>query len=80
MKSIFTLVVGWIFMVLGVAGLALPFLQGVLFLLIGLVILSSHYGWARLLLRKLRQRFPKVAHLAHTAVARATSWMGQRSN
>ena len=32
---------GWIFMVLGVLGLVLPILQGILFLAIGMVLLSS---------------------------------------
>jgi len=47
--------------VLGIAGLFLPFLQGILFLLIGLVILSSEYVWAHKLLHKLRERFPRIA-------------------
>ena len=46
---------------LGVIGLFLPVLQGVLFLLIGLFILSTEYVWAQRLLLKIRNRFPAVA-------------------
>lgn len=49
---------GWAFVALGVAGLILPFLQGILMLLIGLSILSSEYVWAHNILKRLRLRFP----------------------
>jgi len=60
-KKIALLTLGWAFIVLGVIGLFLPILQGVLFLMIGLVILSSEYVWAHRLLQKIRNRFPGVA-------------------
>jgi uncharacterized membrane protein YbaN (DUF454 family) len=69
------LVIGWAFIALGVVGLFLPILQGVLFLLIGLVILSSEYVWAQHLLNKLRQRFPKLGGVADLATAKANRWM-----
>lgn len=37
---------GWTLVVLGVAGLFLPFLQGILFLLAGLWLLSLESAWA----------------------------------
>jgi uncharacterized protein len=52
---------GWGFILLGVIGLFLPILQGVLFLLIGLLTLSSEYVWAHRLLLKIWNRFPAVA-------------------
>ncbi len=55
------LVTGWGFVFLGVVGLLLPILQGILFLLFGLVILSSEYVRADRVLEKLRKRFPKFA-------------------
>ena len=58
---------GWGFIVLGIVGLFLPFLQGVLFLLIGLVILSGEYVWAHKVLQKLKQRFPKLTARIHAA-------------
>ena len=74
-KRIAMLVVGWGFIALGIAGLFLPVLQGVLFLVIGLVILSSEYVWAHHLLRKLRERFPAVSHAADEAHRRAAQWL-----
>jgi uncharacterized membrane protein YbaN (DUF454 family) len=67
------LLTGWGFILLGIAGLFLPILQGVLFLVIGLVILSSEYVWAYRLLQKLQKRFPKVAAHVHQASERARS-------
>ncbi len=49
---------GWLFIVLGIAGLFLPFLQGILFLLIGLYILSHESVWAHRLLEKVKNKFP----------------------
>jgi uncharacterized membrane protein YbaN (DUF454 family) len=74
-KRIAVLAVGWIFIVLGIAGLFLPILQGVLFLLMGLIILSSEYVWAHKLLARLRTRFPSVARHADHASERAAAWL-----
>jgi uncharacterized membrane protein YbaN (DUF454 family) len=52
---------GWFFVALGITGLFLPILQGILFILIGLLILSSEYVWAHRLLERVKQRFPKLA-------------------
>ncbi len=60
-KRALVLILGWAFILLGIAGLFLPVLQGILFLLIGLFILSSEYVWAHHLLEKLKRRFPKIA-------------------
>lgn len=60
------IIVGWAFVVLGIVGLFLPVLQGILFLLIGLVILSKEYQWARNLISYLRRRFPKLDALLKT--------------
>jgi len=37
---------GWLFIVLGVLGLVLPFLQGFLFLALGVFVLRDQYVWA----------------------------------
>ena len=52
----------------------LPILQGILFLMIGLIILSSEYVWAHRLVEKVRMRFPKAAALFDEASERARSW------
>jgi len=74
-KRLLLLVVGWIFILFGIVGLFLPVLQGILFILIGLTILSTEYVWAHHLLAKLRQRFPKIAHAADHANAKAAGWL-----
>jgi uncharacterized membrane protein YbaN (DUF454 family) len=74
-KRVLVLIVGWCFILLGIVGLFLPILQGVLFLLIGLIILSSEYVWAHHLLSKLRQRFPKLSTAADEAMAKAAKWL-----
>ena len=74
-KRLAVLIVGWGFIVLGIAGLFLPVLQGILFLLIGLVILSSEYAWAHQWLTKLRNRFPAAARQADAAEAKAKMWL-----
>ena len=45
---------GWIFLILGVAGLLLPVLPGVPLLIAGLVLLSADHRWARYCLRKVK--------------------------
>lgn len=78
-KRMLVLIAGWSFILLGIAGLILPFLQGVLFILLGLIILSSQYAWARLLLAKLRKRFPKIGRVADEGAAKASSWLKRLS-
>ncbi len=74
MKAIFLQVVGYGFLALGVLGLFLPFLQGILFLLIGLIILAEHAPWAQRLLERLRERYPKAGALIDGAEAKAAGW------
>ena len=70
-KRILVLITGWSFILLGLVGLFLPFLQGLLFMLIGIIILSSQYAWARLLMAKLCKRVPAIARLGDQAVDKA---------
>src|SRR5512146_288541 len=76
-KRIGVLLLGWGFVLLGIAGLFLPVLQGILFLLIGLFILSSEYVWAHRLLGKLKARFPKIATQFETAKEKAEAWISR---
>jgi len=78
-KRFVLLVVGWGFILLGIVGLFLPVLQGILFILIGLIILSSEYVWAHHLLEKVKRRFPGVARKSHEATARAKAWLERLS-
>ncbi|HEY4485607.1 MAG TPA: PGPGW domain-containing protein [Nitrospiria bacterium] len=57
-KKTLILVIGWSFILLGIVGLFLPFLQGFLFLLIGLLILSKESTLAKGLLHRIQARYP----------------------
>ncbi|SPE31938.1 hypothetical protein SBA2_640029 [Acidobacteriia bacterium SbA2] len=70
-----TLASGWFFVALGIAGLFLPILQGVLLIFIGLLILSSEYVWAHRVLKRVEQRFPKLAERAHTVSQSTHNWL-----
>lgn len=69
------LATGWFFIILGVVGLFLPILQGILFIFIGLLILSSEYVWAHQLLVKVKKRFPTLAARAHAVSQSVHNWL-----
>ena len=75
LKRAAVLVLGWGFVLLGIVGLFLPVLQGVLFILIGLFILSSEYIWAHHVLHKVRERFPRVASQFDQAKEKSARWL-----
>ena len=75
MKKILVLLAGWAFIVIGIIGLFLPVIQGVLCLMIGLIILSTEYHWARRLLERITKRFPGVARVSHEAADKAKVWL-----
>ncbi|BCX17268.1 MAG: hypothetical protein KatS3mg117_0950 [Geminicoccaceae bacterium] len=66
---------GYGFLALGVVGLFLPFLQGILFITVGLLILSRHASWAERLLTRLKARFPVFARTVVAAEELAHRWM-----
>ena len=51
-------VVGWLFLFLGVLGLVLPFLQGFLFIALGLFTLRHQYLWAHRGMGWVERRWP----------------------
>jgi uncharacterized membrane protein YbaN (DUF454 family) len=58
-KRIGLLIIGWLFIGLGVLGLFIPILQGILFILIGLAILSSRSKLIKNFLKHLEERHPR---------------------
>jgi len=56
-KKFGLLIIGWLFIVLGVIGLFLPFLQGFIFILIGLAILSSRSKLIKGFLKHLEEHY-----------------------
>jgi uncharacterized membrane protein YbaN (DUF454 family) len=58
---VFRYVVGIAFLILGVIGLFLPFLQGILFIVIGLAILFPRNRYVEQLITWARNRWPEQA-------------------
>jgi uncharacterized membrane protein YbaN (DUF454 family) len=68
------LAAGWGFIVLGIIGLFLPILQGILFIAVGLILLSKEYAWAGDLIAKARERFPRITPHVDRAHDKVHSW------
>jgi len=62
MKRYYKLAIGYTFVVLGILGLFLPFLQGILFLVIGGMILSKESPAFQKLKEKFKANYPKLYH------------------
>ncbi len=78
LKRIALLTLGWILVILGVAGLFLPFLQGILLLLAGLWVLSLESEWAHRVFVRLGERFPRAhARLQHWRDRVRDRWRGR---
>ena len=73
-KRVAVLTLGWLFILFGIVGLVLPVLQGILFLLIGLALLSTESEIARNVLGRLRARFPRLSERIEFAEDRALEW------
>ena len=66
------LILGWVFIFLGILGLFLPILQGILFLTIGLILLSRESVWAAANLDWLKTKYPRFGAIYEEAERRAT--------
>jgi hypothetical protein len=74
LKKWLQIALGWTLLVLGVIGLFLPILQGILFIMLGLLVLSWHNPWAERLLARLIARFPRQ----HAAMHRWAHWAREK--
>ncbi len=70
-KRIAVLVIGVLFVLLGLLGLVLPFLQGFLFLIIGILLLSAYSPTIREGFQSRTRNYPKV----HNWVLKAEQWI-----
>ena len=70
-KKVLVRTAGAIFVVLGILGLALPFLQGILFLAIGLILLSVASSRTRKWIESHTARLPKF----HALVQKTEKWI-----
>jgi uncharacterized protein len=59
LKHLGILILGWFMVALGIVGLFLPILQGILFLMIGLIILSTRSETVKRWMAHLEARYPR---------------------
>ena len=60
-KKVLVLIIGIIFIILGLFGLVLPFLQGIIFLAIGFFLLSFYFPKIRLWINKHTEKYPYLS-------------------
>lgn len=70
-KRIIVLTLGVVFVLFGILGLFLPFLQGILFLVIGALLLSAYSPSLREWMQMHTRKYPKL----HYWVLRAEAWI-----
>ncbi len=70
-KKKLVLLAGILFIILGLVGLVLPFLQGFLFLAIGLILLSLHSPKIREWTDVHTMKYPKI----HVAIQKVDKWI-----
>ncbi len=79
---------GWCLLVLGVLGIVLPFLQGFLFLALGMFVLRDQYLWAHRGMGWIEARWPnavvkaealeaRLARRANAGIARVRGLLGR---
>jgi len=74
-KRIGLLIIGWFFIGLGILGLFLPILQGILFILIGLAILSTRSETMKRFLKHLEKRYPQHHQRVEIWRGRIMKWL-----
>jgi hypothetical protein len=70
--------IGTALLILGIAGLALPFLQGLLFITLGIMLLAKDLPLFRRIARRVRLRFPRIAAAADRARGRIVKTVRSR--
>jgi hypothetical protein len=78
-KRVVVLILGWTLIGIGVVGLFVPILQGILFIILGLFVLSRESRWARSWLEKLSERYPNIHSKARRLKERMMTRIGLRS-
>ena len=77
LKKIGMLIIGWVFIGLGILGLFLPLLQGILFIMIGLAILSSRSEMVKRFLKHLEERYPQHHNRIEIWREKIRNWLGK---
>lgn len=73
-RRVVVLILGWALIGIGVVGLFVPVLQGILFIMLGLYVLSRESRTARGWLTRLQRRYPKVHAQARRVKQNLRSW------
>jgi uncharacterized protein len=76
-KKIFILSVGIAFIMLGLIGLVLPILQGILFLIIGFILVSFYFPEIRLLMKKHVEKHPHLSPVINKFEAWILKFIGE---
>ena len=74
MPRTFRIVLGTLLLVLGVAGLALPLLQGLLFIILGVLLLAKDIPLFAGIAGWVRSRFPRINRAAEDTRRRIAGW------
>lgn len=77
LKRLLILIAALVFIILGVAGLALPFLQGFLFLIIGIILLSITSPRMRAWVDSHTVRYPRIHRVVEKMRARIEKMIGE---
>ena len=78
MKRIALIIVGWVFLLLGIIGLVLPVIQGVLCIMIGLAILSTRSEFIKRQLERLEKRYPEHYRKVTEARGKISNWFKKK--
>ncbi|MFA6076794.1 MAG: PGPGW domain-containing protein [Candidatus Paceibacterota bacterium] len=76
-KKFIVLTIGIIFILFGLLGLVLPFLQGIIFLVIGLILVSLCFPKARMWVNKHTQHHPRLFRIANKIEMWAEKFIGE---
>ena len=80
MPRIRWLITGIVFLILGVIGLFLPILQGILFIVIGLMCLSKSSATVRLKKIQFKKRFPRLGAKLFFLEEKARAWRKRKKD
>lgn len=72
------LIIGGIFLLLGIVGLFLPILQGVLFIVIGIIFLAKGSATVRAQKMNFKKRFPRIGSKLSYLEEKARDWRNKR--
>jgi hypothetical protein len=73
-------ILGWIFMLAGAAGLLLPIVPGAFLIFVGALMLGCRCTWLRQLREKCRARFPALERAVQWLSAKSGSWQNRFTN